>query len=99
MAVGVRGLFLSLYSTEIDGWVASVRPLAFSTSCARRVGSFHSVFTILRVSAFTARVRTTAMITVHHCVFRLYQPETRSMVSLNQPSMFLCARLRSPFAF
>jgi hypothetical protein len=28
------------------------------------------------------------MITVHICVVRLYQPETRSMVSLNQASMF-----------
>ncbi len=77
------------------GVAACARLLACSTSSARSVESVHSVLAICSVSALAPSTRTAAMTTVHICVVRLYQPETRSMVSLNQASMSFCAWLRS----
>ena len=51
-----------------------------------RIMSLHSRRATWIVSALDKITSTAAMITVQICVFRLYQPETRSIASSNHPS-------------
>src|SRR6266516_4693429 len=61
--------------------------VACDTRLWRSGPSFHSVLPSNRVSMFPANATTMPMMSMIRFALRLYQPDTRSMVSSNQPSM------------
>src|ERR1041384_1726890 len=85
--VGLVGSSSSLYSTETVGRGFFALAFACPPTAARSTGSVESLRAICTVSALATSVSTAASTIVHTCVLRLYQPLTRSIASLNQPSI------------